>query len=245
MTFYFENQNQSDNLEIGSRAFIRALSRLEPLLNPHQTTRFTSFAAHNGVHQVEVTLSKKGFSLSKRREWAAPVGWTASDRAHKGTRITPLTSLRALEKEGRALENCLRDGHFRDVALLGDIAFFSIKAAHNNRALLSLKEVRRETKLLSYEIYQLLGPENEPATGDCKAAAEWLIGRLNGRLPIYLSEKELGRRGVLRAKINGQRRSYNQHIESASERWERIYLPRLPKRARISASQIIRNYLEA
>ena len=234
-----EEDERADNLEVGIQAFIDFCSRLTPLLAPQQFARFTTWAAHHGVHQVELLATQ----VTVPNRWPAPVGWRKSDQRYMGTRLTPLLSAKALKEEGEAMNNCLRDGRYNESAALGGLAFFSVKAAHS-RATLSLKEVRQAHEVVRYEMDDLLGPHNDPASGECRQAAEGILDRLNGRLPLALSSRETRRREVFQQKTI-DRRSFNPHIEAATERWERIYLSRLPKRARTSASQIVKDYLDA
>ena len=238
----FRAYEEAGRLERGILAFVTLLSVPAWRLTPRQFIRFLTRAERRAVHQVE-PISRRSCS-----DWPTPPGWREEDRYDdsNGGIIEPLVTVDMVVTEGGKMKNCLRGGGFDRAALVGKLALFSVRSG-KDRATLALqphemRDAPDRIRVLGYELFDLKGKRNSPPAAACRAIALALLERLNARTPLVLDDDEVSRRECIREEIN-RSRSFNADQETANERWQRIYLPGLPRRFRSTSPAEIVEHL--
>lgn len=234
----------ADSIDIGLLAFIAFLGRTQkPQLTINQLNKFAMAANERGVHKTSAVKDRPGAN------WEPAPVWPTLDHFDPNgvMRISELTSIKDILKEGRRMKNCLADGRYVRASILGRLALFSISGG-SDRATLSLKPLQRqngegETWIDKWELDQLFGVANSEPSRACEDVAELLIQRLNARCPYLVPYSEVARRKQILIEMD-ESRCTNADIVSAQQYWKEIYLELLPRRfENLSPSKMVDDYL--
>ena len=221
----------ADAVEIGILAVLKFLSAANltetaflRLIRRASRGPYQSFATNeNAYHKVP-------------KCWPSVQGW--DDRFHQmdGVEVRPLLNIQDLRNEGRVMDNCLAHGTYDRDALYGHLAFFSMIAG-DTRATLSFRlstcqDENGQCIAETYEIDEIKGPENAPASPAYQDAAVALLKTLNATLPRSLDKNEIARQKILDVCFQSRRDSFCNDLQLAEQYWRRVYLPTLPSRLR-------------
>ena len=233
----------SDPVDCGMLALIGRLDGAgRPELTGRQLIAFTEGAAARCIHRIRI-LERADIGSA----WPEPPGWNGGAGTDEARFLATPGAVRT---EGGSMQNCLGYAEsYIHAASLGRLALFALQASGGARATLSLAPVesldRGRIRVESYRISELRGFGNGEPDPACRAAASRVAEALNNGCPRLLSPGEAWRRAQVRRTLT-KRRSFNEDLEAAGERWRALYLPLLPKRfAGLSPQEIVEDWFRA
>ena len=237
--------DDADALDVGVLALIDFLGRTRrPGITAGQLVKFAGAAWARGVHKVT------NCERHSETTWPPPPGWPSLNDGETGIKhVRFLDSLEGMLAEGRRMKNCLAGGGYHRAALLGELAFFSLRTP-GGESTLALQPIVEQCPdgdyaIGEWKIASLRGVGNGEPDDESVRVANALAQRMNESCPRAIPGSETSRRKRMQKAMN-ESRSFNPDTVVARRRWNEIYLKNLPRRfASTDPGDIVDAYLRS